>query len=89
MAPIDIAGKHKLLDHMERVTKAAMPGPWFHAGWTEGVRGFEVGSTNGGRPRVCADMTQADAEYIAALPPEVVMWLINIARQVVPNPEEG
>jgi hypothetical protein len=73
------------LNKLSTLASHATRGPYFASGWVDGPRGFEVGSEKNGRPRVCSDITENDAAYLAELSPEKMQTLIAWARTAVPE----
>jgi hypothetical protein len=64
------------LDELERLARAATPGPWsaesqFRVKHRRGYRAWDD---------VAQTMTSDDSAYIAALSPEVVLALIDVVR---------
>lgn len=80
----------ELLDRLEQLAKAATPGPWSTEkpprnsdGWQQGVT---IGATRGGMIYATPPGGQyplADAKFIAAASPDVMLALIAAARRTV------
>ncbi len=76
------------LDLLEAKAKAATAGPYSTAHRFSGTSGFEVEVDEWGGPRIANHLSQPNAEYLAALTPELVQRLITIARGVGPEKTE-
>lgn len=64
------------LDALEQTAREAGGGCWFSTGWTVGSRGFEVGDLKS-RDRICSDVTERCAEFIAAANPATILELLD------------
>ena len=76
-------------EELRKLAEAATPGPWIPAGPSFGAklpqyyncvcRDYEV--EDGNEDDICGDMEHVDAEYIAAVSPDVVLSLLDRIKE--------
>ena len=74
------------LEELKKLAEAAGRDGWIASGWAQGDRGFEV-YRRGTHDRVCADMVQSVAHFIAAANPQTVLALIRELEEARRNAE--
>lgn len=76
------------LEELKKMAEAAGLDGWIASGWAQGDRGFEV-YRRGTHDRVCADMVQSVAHFIAAANPQTVLALIRELEEARRDAEQA